>query len=247
MISITTPSIRPEALEIVAKCLKRQTFMDWEWLIGSPSNLFISLDRQIGHDIGFEFIPEPPRKEGDYYSLNKCWNSLFKRAQGELIVNIVDGIWFEPDLLERLWQHYQANPKIVISCIGHQYDRIENDKPEHMVWRDPRVRTDFGSFYEVSPWEIEFCVASLSRQAIVDVGGIDEKFDKYAALSEKEMGWRIDKLGYKFYLDQGIEYRAIHHPRLNKEWDERFNKGFVYYNQCIKEIAEGKRLKLAYL
>lgn len=251
-ITVITPSVRPEMLEIVHKCLGRQTFKDFEWIIASHLS-----DQDIGfYHFAFSLPPkmkriikveDPPRRKGDYYRLNGAWNAAFKQAQGELIISIQDGLWFPPDMLEKFWEHYQNNPKALVSAIGHQYDRIENGKPEHRVWTDPRQRTDFGSFYEVEPSELEFCIASVPKQSITDVGGIDEEFDKYAALSEKEMCYRMKKAGYQFFLDQGIEYRAIQHPRLNEEWEQRFQLGCVYYNKCLKEIAEGKRLKLDYL
>jgi hypothetical protein len=237
MITVVTPSIRPDMLEIVFKCLKRQSYEDWEWLVASPE------------DYGFgKFIQEPP-KGNDFYALNKAWNAAFRTAHGKLIVSIVDGLWFPPDTLEKLWTHYQNNPKSCVTCVGNQYDQMENGKPEHMVWRDPRIRTDFGSFYEVSPSEMELCIASLPLQAIKEVGGIDEEFDKYAALSEKEMCYRMDKLGYKFFIDQTIEYRAIKHPRIggNEKWDTAYEAGCVYYQNCLREISDGKRLKLDYL
>ena len=170
---------------------------------------------------------------------------MFKVAKGELIVNIVDGLWFEPTLLESLWSHYKADSKACIGAVGDQYDQIKNGKPEHVVWTDPRKRTE--TFYQVSPNEFELCIASIPLQAIKDVGGIDEKFDEFAAISEKEMCYRIEKLGYKFYLDQTQIYRAIKHDRLNEKWDERYNAGCEYYAKCLQEIRDGTRLKLDYL
>lgn len=238
MISVVTPSIRPEMLEIVGKCLKRQTHQDFEWLVVSPENF------------GFgTFIQDPPKREGDYYSLNKAWNAAFKVAKGDLIVSIVDGLWFPPDTLEKLWAHYEANPKACVTCVGHQYDQIENGKPEHMVWREPRVRTDFGSFYEVLPIDFELCIASLPLKAIQDVGGIDEEYDKGCAVSEKELCCRIEQLGYRFFIDQTIEYRAIKHDRIggSEAWDKGYEFSCRMFDTHLKEIQSGKRLKLDYL
>ena len=247
-ITVVSPSVRPDQIEIVARCLKRQTLKDFEWLIGIPQRRFVEFDREIGHEpIFMSIIEEPSRRTGDYYNLNKCWNSLFRQSKGKLIVSIVDGLWFPPDTLERLWEHYEADPKSCITTIGHQYDRIENGKPEHLVWRDPRARTDLGSFYEVAHTEMELCVASFPRQATVDVGGVDEYFDRFAALSEKEMMARMYKAGYKTYIDQNIEYRALQHPRLSPEWDAKFQEGCIYYNKCMKEIEQGNRLALAFV
>lgn len=237
MISVITPSVREGGLDMVKKCLDRQTYQDFEWIVCTPYT----------YKKATIWIPEPIKNLGDTYNLNKCWNQLFRRVKGELVVSTVDMLWFPPDMLDRLWGHYQNNNKSCVGAIGHQYDQMENGKPEHQVWRDPRVRTDFGSFYEIKPIDFELCVASLPRQAILDVGGVDEEFDKYAALSEKEMCTRIDRLGYKFYLDQTLEYRAIKHDRLTKDWDEKYKLGINYFNQCVNEVISGKRLKLNFL
>jgi len=231
-ISIVTPSIRKGGLDIVKQCLDRQTFREWEWIVITPYKYKKAT-----------WIPEPKKRPGDYYNLNKAWNLGWAKASGELILSIVDLIWFPPDTLERFWIHYKFGPKrALVGAIGHQYDKLVKGKPEHKVWEDPRARTDFGTFYEIKPIDLELCLASIPRQAILDVGGIDEEFDKYAALSEKEMCIRMDKLGYTFWLDQTLEYRAIQHPRLSKEWDEKYQAGIGYFNQCLEELVSGKRL-----
>lgn len=234
MISVTTPSVRKELLPMVERCLKKQTFTDYEWLVCSPQ------------DYGFgTYVPEPPKREGDYYSLNKAWNALFKTARGDLVVNIVDGLWFPPTLLQSLLDHYEADSKACIGGVGDQYDQEINGKYEHKIWEDPRKKGQ--NFYEVSPRDFELCVASIPLKAIKDVGGIDEEFDKYAACSEKELCARIAKLGYKFYIDEGIEYRAIKHPRLSESWDEHYFKGVPYYQKCLEEIERGQRCQIAFL
>lgn len=246
-ISVITPSVRPELIEIVGKCLKRQTFQDFEWLVGGPYNLMTPFDRVLGHDYDYRFIPEPPKKEGDYYGLNKAWNELFRNVKGELIIDYMDGIWIPPDCLEKFWFHYQNNNKSCVTAIGHQYDQVINGKPENRMWSDPRARIDQGTFYEVEYIEMEFCLVSFPKQAVFDVGGIDEEFDKYAALAEKEMMFRMQKAGYKMYIDQTNEYRAIHHPRLTEEWDKRYWSGEPYFRECCAKVAAGNRLKLNYL
>lgn len=241
--------MRSEFIPIVAKCLERQTFKDYEWIVvaGKTGKYQDFIDVMPSDNKNWLLTLEPEKKEGDYYALNKAWNEAYRLAKGDLIVSIVDGLWFDPTTLERLYAHYQNNPRACVSCIGHQYSRIENDKPEQLVWNDPRANTEFGSFYEVKHTEMELCVASFPRQAVIDVGGVDEEFDKYAALSEKEMMARMYKAGYTLWLDQTIEYRAIQHPRLSKDWDERFQEGVEYYNKCMTEIAEGKRLSLDFV
>lgn len=232
-ITVVTPSVRSEHLPIVKRSLLRQSFREYQWLIVGP--------------VKEANVKEPEKRGGDYYNLNKAWNEAFRRAKGDLIVSIVDGLWFPPDTLQKLWTHYETNPRSCVSAIGHQYDQIESGKPEHKVWADPRARSDFGSFYEVPHTEMELCIASFPRQAVLDVGGVDEEFDKYAACSEKEMMARMYKAGYKLYIDQTIEYRAVQHPRLSTEWDARYEAGIPYYQKCLRDIDNGKRLKLTSL
>lgn len=228
---------------MVAEALGRQTFQEFEWLIGAPDKLDVQIYNAVDDLYPYDFVIEPPKRNGDYYNLNKAWNALFRKAKGKLIVNIVDGITFRPDTLEKLWRHYEADPKACISCIGHQYTDFDSVP----VWIDPRARLDFGTFYEVKHTEMECCLASFPKQAVLDVGGIDEEWDKYAALGEKEMMARFYKAGYKLFISQDITYKAIKHDRLSSEWDEKFNAGIAFYNQCMKEISQDTRLKLKFL
>ena len=78
----------------------------------------------------------------------------------------------------------------------------------------------------------------------IDNDSARKEWDKYAALSEKEMALRMDKAGYKFFLDQSIEYRAIKHPRLNSEWEKHYQEGIKYYQKCIQDIFHGDRLNV---
>lgn len=233
-ITVVTPSIRPNLLKIVDESLKRQTFTDFEWLVVSPE------------DYGFgTWIKDPP-KESYFYLLNHCWNKGVRQAKGELFVSIVDGMWFPPSTLEVLWNHYQKNPMSCISLTGHQYDKVENGKPEILRWVDPRVREN-ESFYEIPPYDLELCIASIPIKAIKDVGGFDEYWDNFPAWSEKDLACRVAKLGYKCHIDQSVQYRAIYHEKLSSNWDNEYPRSTEYFMKCYREIQEGKRLRLAFI
>ena len=225
MISVLTPSVRPQGLSLNKQSLQRQTLNDFEWIVVSP---FEYKEADV-------WIPDPPKKDGDFYSLCKAYNAGFKAARGELIVSFQDQIEMEPTTLERLWAHYEANPKACVGAIGHQY---ENGT---MVWQDPRQTTQYGSFYLCQPIDVEFTLCSIPKQALIDVGGIDEKFDEGAAVGEKEMLMRIDLAGYETYLDQSILYKAEHHPRMTKDWDEKFKVASDYFTACRNGIMNGTR------
>lgn len=235
-ISVITPSVREEGLEMVSKCLKRQTFTDYEWLVCSPFDYKEA-----------KWVPEPVKLGTDYYNLNKAMNALYKASEGELLVQITDWIYFPPDALEKLWRHYEENPKSLVSAVGNQYERVENNKPEGLVWVDPRKRLDLGTYYEVNPIDMEFCLGSLPKQAVYDVGGVDEAYDQGAAVGEKELCLRMDKLGYKFYIDQALEYRALKHPRLSEKWDDKYKIASHIFQNHVQQINNGTRLKLNFL
>ncbi|MEK6880370.1 MAG: hypothetical protein AABY22_12210, partial [Nanoarchaeota archaeon] len=136
-----------------------------------------------------------------------------------------------------------------IGGIGHQYEEIIESKPEVLIWQDPRAQTQYGSFWEIEPIDQEWCLVSIPRQALIDVGGIDILYDTVAACSEKEANLRMDKAGYRFYLDSSLEYRAFYHPRIQgqKEWDKHYELACKLLEKHIHEIISGNRLKLDYL
>ena len=219
MISVLSCSIRPERLEITNECLGRQNFKDWEWVIVTPD--FLSVDRLYGHNDNVRVAQDPPKAEGDVYSLNKAMNAGIKESQGELLIRIDDSIWFPPDALSKFWFHYKNNPMSCVSGVGDQYDQLDdNGKPSHQVWIDPRKRSDLGGFYEVKPEDWETNYASFPKVLIEEIGGWDEEMDKYYAWDNVAVAYRLDKIGAKFFLDQNNESFSYQHGR-NQDWNEK--------------------------
>lgn len=83
-ISVVTPTIRPQGLEVVRDSLTKQTFTDYEWLV--------EINTTGKHD------------------LNSAFNKMLKRAKGELIVFLQDYIKIEEDGLQKFWDFYKENP-----------------------------------------------------------------------------------------------------------------------------------------
>src|SRR3990167_9819591 len=165
-ISVLSVSNRQNGLDMVKRCLDRQTFDDFEWIIVSPLKLDLP-----------NVVPDPP-KSTPYWNLNACYNAGIKKCKGELIVSIQDFIWFEPTALEKFWFNYKAvGPKACISGVGDIYKDIENGKPENIIWNDPRKRNNVGGFSECNAIDIEFNFSAIPRQAYYDIGGCDEVLD----------------------------------------------------------------------
>lgn len=233
-ITVVSPSNRKDGLEVVNKSLQKQTFQNFEWLICAdytPS--FYSVDSMT------TLYPEPRKKRGDFYNLNKAWNLLFNKAEGELIVSIVDYTEFEPDTLQKLWDHYVNNPVTCVSGIGVRY---KDGKPS---WVDPRsIGKDK---HIIHPIDMEFRLASVPRRAIQAVGGIDEEYDKVAANSEKEICVRMATLGYFFLIDESIIYKFYDYGGKSEIWQKKWKKAQEMLNTHLNEIAGNKRLQLNYV
>lgn len=93
LISVLTPTIRPEFLDITKETLINQTFKDFEWLV----------------EVGF----------GLEYDLNKAMNKMIKRAKGKYIVFLQDCIRINEDGLQKFYDVLEKNNHaFVTSAVG---------------------------------------------------------------------------------------------------------------------------------
>jgi len=221
LVSVVTPTVRPLGLDIVRKSLEKQTYKNWEWLIGSPFNPQIS-----------EAIWVEDNFEGGYWTLNRIYNKLIKNAHGKIIVSLQDNIYINPEGLQKFVDAIEQMGDCIVSGVGDQYER-EGDygKPEIKIWSDPRRNTNYGSFYECFPQDIEWNFAALSKKLLKDVGGFDEKMD-FTCRGVDAFGvmQRLDALGYKSYLDQDNESFTIRHNRDNYGGEDAWNKSHGLFN-----------------
>lgn len=234
-ISILTPTIRKEGLDIVRTALKRQTYKDWEWLIGSPFNPELKEAKWVRDDF-----------KGLQWTLNRCYNKLLKEMQGELIVSWQDYTFADPDALEKFVYHYENEPLALVSGVGNKYTTVYPELGE-TIWRDPRITTKYGTYYECYPrdWEANF--ASAPKQAFYDIGGYDEFMDNYFSMDNVSVVERIDALNkYKFKLDQTIHSYSLGHGRP-KGWDENHAMHGAYETRKKELKDKGEWPRLEYL
>lgn len=209
-ISVITPTCRLDKLRLVEKALKRQT-MEHEWIVIAPSNIKIK-----GFDIDI-LLSDPPKQKGDYWTVYKAYNKAIGKASGELIISWQDYTFAKPNTFEKFWFHYQQDKKSIISGVGNKY---QDDTWTVETWRDPRKRTDQGTFYPCFHNDIELNLASFPKKAFYEVGGFDEEMDKYSSLCGLDVLERLNIIGgWEFYLDQTIESYSLEHGRL-PGWDK---------------------------
>jgi len=235
-VTIVTPTIRKEGLAIVRQAISKQEFRDFEWLIGSPFDPEIEEATWVKDDF----------TEG-FWTLNRIYNKLFRRAQGELIVSWQDWIWTKPDGLGKFWRNYETtDKKAIITGVGDQYERLNKwGKPEVKVWSDPRKTTKNGTFYECYPNDAEWNWCAIPLKAIQEAGGMDEKLDSLGYGGDQlQICQRMDELGWRFFLDQTNESFTLRHGRDDFGGQDSWDAHHVLFNgRYDQRIAELKRAK----
>lgn len=234
MISIITPTVRPEGLKLVEKALKQQDYQEFTWTICSP------FDPKI---YGATWIED--KFEGGLWTLNRAYNAMLKGAQ-DLVVSWQDFTYAKPDTLSRFYIHYIQEPNTLVGAVGNKY---QDSQFTIELWRDPRIRDDQGTYYECYPDDIEWNLCSVPFQALKDVGGFMEEFDfEGYGLDGYNVNKRIDELGkYKFKLDQTIKSYSLTHDR-KQDWEDK-NLLHDHRYDKLKErlIKEGKWPKAPYI
>jgi hypothetical protein len=232
MISVLYISNRYGSLDILRGNLRRQSIRDFELVF--VDGLYHERKEEVKEyfkDFKVKHIDQTVLSMEGYHSrLSRADNLGFKNCDGELIVCLQDYIWVGPYGLEKFWElHKQYEGKALITGMGHQYKipsvhDIVNEKglttvfhhdytrqPEVLFWRDPR---DNGKL-EVRPaepveWELNW--AAISREAIYDLGGMDEEYDKHGfAFDNTNIAERARMLGYKIILDPTNECYGFDH------------------------------------
>lgn len=218
-VSILTPSIRKDGIAIVYESLLNQTFADWEWIVCSPFEVE-------------EAIWIPDNFIGGLWSLNRAYNAMFKKAQGDIIITWQDWIWLPPDAIEKMVAAIESTNGIV-SGVGDQYARINEDtgKPEVKIWNDPRKTDKYGSLYECMYNDCEWNFAGFKKKDIEEVGGMDERLDFVCRGADQiQVCERWNDMGKHFFLDQTNESFTLRHGREDYGGEESWNASHGLFN-----------------
>lgn len=207
-ISIITPTIRIEGLEVVDIALQRQTFRDFEWIVISP---------EINHEYGTVKLKDD--FEGGYWTLNRAYNKAIKAAKYDLLVSWQDYTFADPDALEKFKFYFDKYPNTLVSAVGNKYTKVYPQLGAE-TWRDPRMRTDQGTFYPCFFNDVEWNLCSCPKKALYDVGGFDESLDFLGfGMDGFSVNERINLVGgYDFALNQSINSYSLEHGRVDN-WD----------------------------
>jgi glycosyltransferase involved in cell wall biosynthesis len=270
MISVLNITNRPGGIDILRANLARQTYHNFELVLvdGRWLQRELVVRGYLGNTPRLNYIRQSSKRKGALTNLAHADNEGFRACVGDLIVCLQDYIWIPPDGLEKFWMHYENNPNILVSGVGHQYGKPSKEdikypngeitvfehaytkRPDQRIWSDPRMRLDQGSFYETAPVNWEMNWASIPKKVIYDLGGMDEQYDYEGfAWDNVNIAQRAEMMGYKTYLDQTNECMGFDHdgwwPNPLKVEKKSPDK---YHHKVIREMAEGKKpIKLEYL
>lgn len=271
LISVLNLTNRPGGIDVLWANMKRQTFTEWELII--VDGRWREREKEVKNYINdprLTYIRQSDKREGAYTNLAHADNEGFAACRGKLVVLLQDYIWIPPYSLDKFWEaHLALKGNALISGVGHQYDHPGKDfisdpngkitvfkepfegRPENQVWTDPRMRTDQGTFYETSPVNWEANYAAIPRRALEDLGGMDEEYDFVGfAYDNVNIAQRAEMLGYKTYLDQTNECRAIEHDSWAADPSKKPRSTNIaeFHIQRMRDIIQGKKpLKLDYL
>lgn len=136
MISIITPSIRPQYLDKTQEALEQQTNQDFEWLV----------------DVGL-------KNRG--FTLPKDWNSLIRRARGDKIFILQDCIDIPNDAVEKI-QTIDTDRRAYtfpILKVGTGYDWRKSEEREITpnMWEADLALASKSLFYDVGGFDEAFC------------------------------------------------------------------------------------------
>lgn len=250
-------------IDILWANMKRQTIKDWELVIVDA--LWEEREdavKEYINDPRLKYVRQYSKTEGAYTNLAHADNLGFANCEGELIVCLQDYIWINPEGLEKYWFHHKNHPEgILVTGVGDQYsiptkeqmvdekgkvtvfEKPYTQKPEVLFWKDPRKRTDLGTFYECTPPDWELNWASIPRKIIYEMGGMDEQYDfEGFAWDNVNIAQRADILGYKVYIDQTNECMGFNHDGWwpNPLKVERVSPA-KYHHQFMNACYRGER------
>lgn len=142
---------------------------------------------------------------------------MIRRSSGQLVISMQDWTYADPETLERFWTHYQLEPKTLVGAVGNKY---QDESWSVMTWKDPRERSDQGTFYPCYFSDIEWNLCAVPKEALYAVGGFDEELDRFFGMDAYSVNERVNLLGgYDFKLDQSIKSYSLEHGRP-PGWEE---------------------------
>ena len=204
-ISVLTPSIRPEGLEITKKCLGEQTFTDFEWLV----------------EIGL----------GTKHDFNVAMNKMIKRSKGEILVILQDFIKVDKDYLKRFHEAYTAKNNLFLSSPVGKVKNLDFTGEPNWDWRKTSDEKPTWQMWEIDsgacPREAMFKIGGFDEE-LDNYWSCDNVNVGYRAfLAGYDFGVLKENLAIAYDHDAFIPhpFRRNYHANFNNERMKLFERG----------------------
>jgi glycosyltransferase involved in cell wall biosynthesis len=212
MISVITSTFhRPQLLKRAIESVQAQTFTDWEMIIvnDDPDHETKSIVESF-NDKRLTYIAMGSKFGCDTRPKNRGIQS----STGEYIAFLDDDSVYRPDHLQALYNELKRG----------EVDVVYGDR---WIFEEEKS-VSIGIFHEFDPFlmmrrnYIDTSDVLCKKEAIVEVGGFDEKYKKYV---DWNLWVRMMKAGYKFKRVPLVltDYHVYPHSKSNRKEDE---KGF---------------------
>ena len=273
-ISVIVVTARLGGFDVLCNSMRAQTGIDksdWELIVVDDWH-----DDRILVDIGMSVRHLKPRAN-DYLDPCYANNLAIRLAQGELVVFFCDQEWAYPTFLADHWRIYQEFPGYTFSGFLDRYpmptlkaditrqnsqwsifesEFTESVAAEHFKNQEPVYRERKGGtrgpavadMFEMPGDFVYFNVDSLPMAVIRDLNGLDERYDGGYGICDIDLGWRANRIGWKFLARDdgpvcnklGMRSALVNLPRKPKKELRSVEENRAFFHRRQDAIRSGK-------
>lgn len=204
--------------------IRAQTQQPNKWIVISEQNVNIP---------EAEVYPAPEKKY--HTTLNASWNEGLRHCTSKYVIMYQDFIELYSEDLEKLVRSAEKTGGFVTTA-------TINPDGKH----DQRYRgTD--DLHECPPPEWEANVAIAPLEALEQLGGFPEEYDRGWSWDNVNVAERAAMLGYKFYIDEQVKPRLLFHVK-EPDADPTLELNAIRHEVEMANIRAGKKpIKYPYL
>ncbi len=133
---------------------------------------------------GLKYLKHKERK-----GQSRAKNLGVNHAQGEVIIFIDDDVFCPPQFIKQHMRYHKKYDNIIVDGPAINTDRIDN------LFNDKKRR--FLAFFDFVGATFITSNTSCKKDSLIKAGGFDEEFGKRFGWQDRELGFRLRKMGVK--------------------------------------------------